>query len=275
MSTSEKTTYITLFHSPDRAEEALSALEQAGFNRSTITSTWKNGAEDGTTDYSPELRRIGVPDRDLKHLEEGIAGGGVVISLVADEDRSEEIERIFHKYSVAKIDETDVDRGMAEALPVATPRLATEPVLASEGEVLPVAEEELVVGKREVDRGGVRVFRRVVEEPVTEAVNLHEEHVVMERRPVDRAVTDADFKNAGQTIELVETDEVPVVSKTSRVVEEVRVGKVESDRTETVQDTVRHTEVDIEAVEGDERSATGDRTVTGGTLDPNRSRNPL
>ncbi len=261
MATNEMTTYISLFHNADRAEEALNALENAGFSRSAITSTWRNGAGSGASSedeqYAAELTRIGVPSRDLKRLEEGIAQGGVVISLEAPESRTDEIERIFHKYSADKIDETDIDRGNIAAEPFVAPRLAAEPALAAEGAVVPVVEEELVVGKREVERGGVRVFRRTVEEPVTESVNLHEEHVVFERRPVDRAVTDADMRNAGQTLELTETEEIPVVSKTARVVEEVRVGKVESDRTETVHDTVRHTEVDVEPVEADTRSGVG------------------
>src|SRR5437764_3366736 len=50
---------------------------------------------------------------------------------------------------------------------------------------IPVVEEQLKVGKREVQRGGVRVFSRVVETPVNESVNLREEHVNVERRPVN------------------------------------------------------------------------------------------
>ena len=84
---------------------------------------------------------------------------------------------------------------------------------------------------------------------------------MLDRRPVDRAVTDADIAGAGRTIELVETDEVPVVTKSAHVVEEVRVGKVASDRTETVTDSVRHTEIDVEQIGTEERSArtSGDR----------------
>ena len=257
MATSEMTTFISLFHSPDRAEAALNALEAAGFNRSAITSTWKDASATGENSYSDELMTIGVPDRDLQHLEKGIAAGGVVISLEAPEDRSDDIERIFHRYSADKIDETETDHRNVAAAPVA------ERVPVVDSAVVPVVQEDLLVGKREVDRGGVRVFRRVVEEPVSEELKLHEEHVVFERRPVDRAVTDADLSNAGQTIELTETDEIPVVSKVSRVVEEVRVGIVGSDRTETVRDTVRHTEVEVDSLpEGTAADRLSDSTGT-------------
>ena len=57
------------------------------------------------------------------------------------------------------------------------------------------------------------------------------------------------FANADKTeIELIETAELPVVTIAGRVVEEIRVGKVMTERTEEVQGTVRHTEVTTELV---------------------------
>ena len=166
------------------------------------------------------------------------------MSLEAPESRSAEIERIFHRYSADKIDETELETAATE--PLSAAYAAGQPV-AGEA-VIPVAAEELHVGKREVDRGGVRVYRRTVEEPVQQDVNLHAERVVLSYREVDRPVTDADLRAGTQTIELVETAEVPVVEKVARVVEEVHVGKVETDRTEVVEDSVRHTEVAVEPV---------------------------
>lgn len=117
-----------------------------------------------------------------------------------------------------------------------------------EGEArIPVMEEQLKVGKREVQRGGVRVFQRMTETPAEESVQLREEHVKVERRPVNQRATEADtaaFKEG--SLELRETAEEPVVGKTARVVEEVVVGKDVSERTETVRDTVRRTDVEIE-----------------------------
>lgn len=117
----------------------------------------------------------------------------------------------------------------------------------SGGTTIPIVEEQLKVGKREVQRGGVRVYSRVVETPVQENVSLREEHVNVERRPVDQPL-DADntlaFKE--QTIELRETGEEVVVQKTARVVEEVVVSKDVTQRHESVNDTVRHTEVEVE-----------------------------
>ena len=76
--------------------------------------------------------------------------------------------------------------------------------------------------------------------------------VVLEYRETNRPATEADIQAGSKQIELIETAEVPVVQKVARVVEEVHVGKVETDRTEVVQDSVRHTEVQVENVDGDE-----------------------
>jgi uncharacterized protein (TIGR02271 family) len=110
-----------------------------------------------------------------------------------------------------------------------------------------VVEEELKVGKRSILRGGVRVYSRIVEQPVEESVRLREERVTVERQPTNRPVNAADLRSGqDQVIEMKEYAEEPVVSKEARVVEEVRVNKTASERAETVRDTVRHTEVNVE-----------------------------
>lgn len=117
-----------------------------------------------------------------------------------------------------------------------------------EGETaIPIVEEELRVGKREVERGAVRVHTYVEETPVHEDVSLREERVTVERRPVDRVV-DPSTIDAFQesTIEMTETAEEVVTNKTARVVEEVVVGKQVDTRTERVEDTIRRTEVEID-----------------------------
>jgi uncharacterized protein (TIGR02271 family) len=115
---------------------------------------------------------------------------------------------------------------------------------------VPVTEERLSVGKQQVETGGVRVSTHVEERPVEAQVNLREEHVNVQRRPVDRPASEADFaRAAGANLELTEKAERAVVSKEARVVEEVQVGKVATERTETVRDTVRKTEVDVEQVD--------------------------
>ncbi len=109
---------------------------------------------------------------------------------------------------------------------------------------IPVIEEELQVGKREVEKGGIRLRTRVVESPVSENINLREEKVTVNRTPVDRPANSSDLQEG--EIEITERAEVPVVSKEARVVEEVSLNKEVTEREETVSDTVRKTEVDVD-----------------------------
>jgi uncharacterized protein (TIGR02271 family) len=114
---------------------------------------------------------------------------------------------------------------------------------------MPVVEEELQVGTRQVPRGGIRLHTRVTEQPVEQEVHLRDEQVHVERRPVDRPASEADlaaFKEG--TAEVTETGEEPVVRKQARVVEEVVVSKEEAEHTEKVRDTVRRTEVEAEPI---------------------------
>ncbi|RZI44346.1 DUF2382 domain-containing protein [Herbaspirillum sp. HC18] len=133
---------------------------------------------------------------------------------------------------------------------------------------IPIVEEELKIGKRSVQRGGVRLYTRVIETPVQESVELRQEHVNVERRPVDQPAAEADmaaFKEG--TVELRESAEEPVVSKTARVVEEVVASKDVTRETADVNDTVRKTEVDVEPL-GASASRTGaDYTDTAMTSD--------
>jgi uncharacterized protein (TIGR02271 family) len=122
---------------------------------------------------------------------------------------------------------------------------------AERDEVIPIAEEQLRVGKRDVSHGRVRIRSYVVEQPVQEQVNLREEHVHVERRPADRPVTGADNLFRERTIEAEERAEEAVVSKEARVKEELVVKKDVDQRTDTVSDKVRRTEVEVDDKRGD------------------------
>lgn len=118
-------------------------------------------------------------------------------------------------------------------------------------DTIKVVEERLRVGKREVVNGAVRIRSYVVERPMEQQVQLHEERVNVERRPVDRPATRADeglFQE--RVIEARAQGEEAVVDKEARVVEEIALHKQASERTETVRDTVRKTEVEIEGDPG-------------------------
>uniref|UniRef100_UPI0037432ACC YsnF/AvaK domain-containing protein n=1 Tax=Adhaeribacter swui TaxID=2086471 RepID=UPI0037432ACC len=139
---------------------------------------------------------------------------------------------------------------------------------------MPIIEEELQVGKRVVETGGARIRSRIIERPVEESVRLRVEHVRVERNPVNRPATEADLANFREgEIELREQAEVPVVGKEARVVEEVRLGKDVEERQETIHETVRRTDVEVENLSGDVDSTTTHTNRTTNNLDMDRNPN--
>ncbi len=132
-------------------------------------------------------------------------------------------------------------------------------------ETIPIVEEKLNIGKREVSGGRVKVRSYVVETPVHEDVSLRQEHVSIERRPVDRPIGDKDKLFEDRTIGATEKREEAVISKDARVKEELVVKKDVDQRTEKVSDTVRRTEVEVD----DERDSRLSGT-TGSTTDRTR-----
>jgi len=155
-----------------------------------------------------------------------------------------------------------MDSGMGRATSRDTSPTGTHTQTGREDEVIPVAEEQLRVGKREIEHGRVRVRSYTVEKPVQEQVNLREEHVNVERRPVDRAATGSEDAFRERTIEAEEKREVPVVNKEARVTEEVVLNKGVEQRNETVSETVRETKVEVED-DREGRRGTGTTGVPG------------
>jgi uncharacterized protein (TIGR02271 family) len=117
---------------------------------------------------------------------------------------------------------------------------------------IPVIEEQLQVGKQIVEREGARLRSRIIEKPVEANLRLREEHIVVNRRPVNREVTNADLASFREG-ELVITEhaEIPVVGKQARVVEEIVIGKNVTEHVETVHETIRRTDVEVEKINAD------------------------
>ena len=117
-------------------------------------------------------------------------------------------------------------------------------VNTSDEQVIGIGEEVLNVGTRMVQGKTTKVRRVVVETPVQQDVTLHTETVVLERR---RPIS----SNGGDvlsevTVEMSDFNEVPVVSKGVRLVEEVLLRKETTARTETIHDTVKRDKLEID-----------------------------
>lgn len=185
---------------------------------------------------------LGIPEEDASRYAEGVRQGGylvIVNSPDADADRAADI---LDRYDPIDVEERAGALGDAGWVGERASSATTTEAQQS----IPVVEEQLKVGKREVDRGGIRVRSYVVERPVEADVTTREERVHVERRPVDRPISSGDSAFQERVIEATATGEEPVVAKEQRIVEEVAVGKDVTERTERVSDTVRRTEVEVE-----------------------------
>jgi len=242
------------------------------------------------------LTDIGVPEEEAGYYAEGVRRGGTLVTINAEDGRVDEAIDILEDHNAVDVEqrasswkqsgwtgynptaqpytptEITLEREQYRTLPSTRATEAAAPsarpmpsqqtrrdssVTGGKETTLPVIEEEMQVGKRTVSGGGVRVYSRMTEKPVEEQVQLRTEHVSVERRPVNRPLSGADrdaFKEG--TIEMAETSEEAVVSKLARVVEEVVVRKDAQERTETVRDTVRRTDVEVEKLGGEQGQGT-------------------
>ncbi len=215
-----------------------------------------------TGGIAASLIDLGMSEDEAGYYNEGLRSGGTLVTVSMDDDTYVgRAQDIMNRYNPIDVNDRFGGSSLSSdtsGLTTGTSGLSTGQKQSSLGTTnrnidagdqvsLPVVEEELNVGKRTVEEGVARVRSVVRETPVEEQVHLRDEHVTVERRPVDRPADPNDL-NAfrEQTVEVTERREEPVVQKQARVVEEVVVGKEVEEHTETVRDTVRRTDVEIE-----------------------------
>lgn len=119
---------------------------------------------------------------------------------------------------------------------------------ATAGEMrVPVVEEQLTVGKREVDLGEVEIRRRVIEEEKSVPVTLRREEVTVQERDIkDRPLQAGEEAFKEGTIRVAVRGEEAVVAKEAVVTGEVVVNKQATTEERQVTDTVRRTEVEFD-----------------------------
>ena len=265
-----------MFDNRADADAAKARLSAASIDVSHVNIVDQSTSGASTTgDYSTtenqgfwgSLKHAFLPAEDRHTYEEGVRRGGYLLTATVGEHEADHAVEILDNANSVDIDGRTNDWKKsgwdykAPADPMMGKRDATaKPAMATDGEQrIPIVEEALVVGKREVGRGNVRVRSYVVETPVSEQVSLRDENVSIDRRPVTGGTVPEDaFRE--RVIEMTESREEAVVSKDARVVEEVVIHKDVKDRTETVSDTVRRTEVEVDH---DDKSRTGAGYSTG------------
>jgi uncharacterized protein (TIGR02271 family) len=270
----------------------LGPVVAAGWLVSTLVGAGAGAALGG---LAGSLVDAGVDEKDAHAYAEGVRRGGALVTVRASESDVDRIVDILDDDGTVDLDEREGSwrsegwTGQGSAAPTTTGMTTGMPGAGVSGagmsgagvpaagmsanrdatsnpnqreDVIPVVEEELHVGKREVAGGRVRIHSHIVERPVQEQVQLREERVHVERRPVDQSLGNADRAFEERTIEAEERSEEAVISKEARVKEELVIRKDVDQRTQTVSDTVRSTEVEVE----DDRSGRGTGT-TGKPID--------
>jgi len=271
-------TVIGFFDDAADAQRAVEKLVSNGFDRDhiDISSGNRSGAVSTSGDTSESHEHESGISRFFKNLfgdnnddadrysRVGMHSNSIVTVHAQSSDEAERAADLLDDYGAINVNErasqydttnTTLDRSTT----VDTTRTGDT---SDRDTTINRIEEDLQIGKRTVETGGVRVRSRIIEKPVEENIRLREERVTVERNPVDRTASRDELSNFEERdIELSERAEVPVVNKEARVVEEIRVSKDVDEREETIRDTVRKTEVDVEKLSGnDSRDTTRNTT---------------
>jgi uncharacterized protein (TIGR02271 family) len=249
---------VTLFDTAEHAESARRNLEHAGFSADDISIVGKKGLADNVI----ALREPGlwhklfgrdIADYEARVYGKTVEGGGAVLTLRLPDTELAKAMGILNQHHVVDVSRRAVETGLmatSDVVPVVPTPVPAKPLTAEidKGEVLRLAEEQLEVGKRLVTEGTTRIRRFIVEKPVEAKVTLHEEHVEIVRLATANPTSAKDVDWTEKTIEMIDTHEEPVISKSVHLAEEVRVGKKATDRVETVRDKVRRQDVQVDRV---------------------------
>lgn len=249
---------VGMFDHLKDAEAAERDLVDSGFSRDDINLISKDvkgkfaqlfQKKDDLSDMTRALVNAGIPEDQARAYAERTHRGGTLLTVNCSDDMAQPAAHILNRHHSSGVDREVTGQQMDETVMQRDETaMRTDKTRLDEGDttVFPVIDEEMRVGKRETDAGGVQVQSTMEEKPVEETVDLRREHVDVERRPVDRPASDADFDTFKEgTMEVREHSEEPVVEKRARVVEEVEVKKNAEETQQTIRDTVRHTDVEV------------------------------
>ena len=262
-------TIVAVYDTAAHAEAAVADLLAAGIPSSAITRSGGASSAGATTQPVQEQgfwSRLfgGEPDQDTAVYDRSMQGGSTVVTVKVSEAHVTRVVDVLDSHHPIDLDDRASSYGLSQSTgyDTAATGLTGASAAGATGETMRLSEERLAVGKRLVNRGGTRIRRYVVETPVEEHVSLHEERVILERRPVSgsQPIGTADFTE--KTIEMTETAEEAVVAKNVFVTEEISLRKEATDRVETIRDTVRREDVEVEQVPG---SSTSSSSTLGGT----------
>jgi uncharacterized protein (TIGR02271 family) len=150
--------------------------------------------------------------------------------------------------------------------PPPAPTTETKPAAETGSVTIPLYEENVAVGKREVDAGTVTIRKVVKTETVNQPVELRRETISIDRQPASGTASSADqskaFTDQQYTIQLHK--EEPVVEK--RVVQTGQVVASKQAQTEqtTIQREIRKEDIAVDKGNVDVKTSQGAATGPGG-----------
>jgi stress response protein YsnF len=241
-------TVIGIFDSANEAQNAVQNLVTTGFTRERIDISTQNNSQRTASGNDDSIggffSSLFGGDDEAKTYSHVARQGSVVTLHAQTREEAERAAQILDRSGAVDVNEKAAQTGFMNS--------GGDSFDSTTNRSIPIIEENLQVGKREVETGGVRLNSRIVERPVEEHLRLREEHVNVQRNAVNRPATETDLNTFREgSIELTEHAEVPVVNKEARVVEEITFGKEVTERDEVVRDTVRKTEVDVDNLNKD------------------------
>ncbi len=282
-------TVIGIFDNASEAQNAAQQLISNGFSRSSIdiSSQSSSAASSGAAGYGASSNannddfgdKVGNffsslfgSDQDDSKKYSTVASRGTVVTVHAQSmQEAERAADILDQFGAVDVDDRHMQysnlnntgsaattAGFADTTTSRVDTDLTNRNVVDADRSIPIIEENLQVGKRTVETGGIRLRSRIIERPVEEHLRLREEHVHVERIPVNRPISSADLASFQEgTIEMTESAERAVVNKEARIVEEVRLNKEVTERDEVIRDTVRRTDVDVDNLSSTDTRTTG------------------
>ncbi len=263
---------VAVFDDRAQAEQAVDALQNAGFSNDQIRYAGHGASTGGILDslkslftgqdtgsvYN-DLVSMGMPQDDASYFQREYEAGRSIVTVLAD-GRMQEATALLARYGGYAANRPSAQTtGSAQTADYAAETGTGVQETGTEGQQnLKLREEQLRAQKQPVETGEVRLRKDVVTEQKSVDVPVSREEVYVERRPGSGQPTDQPI-GEGETYRVPVREEQVTVEKQPFVREEMALGKRPVQETRQVSDTVRREEAHVERA--------GDVNVQGSEVD--------
>ncbi len=247
MAITERPVVVGVFADVSAADQAISALQQAGFDNNQIKFSMHRGTEgilDGLVGIGLSYSEAGFYNREF------LAGRTIVVVRSADRQReAHDILRLAGVYD------------SNERASAAPPPVAQVEAGPGDQQTVQLREEVLQVQKYWADREEIRIQRRVITEEKVFKIPVSREEVTIERVPLNSSASSSDGQNGSPTagaesIKIPIREERESFKKIPFVIEEITLTKRVVQEIKRIKASVRREQALIERagkadVEGD------------------------